>query len=329
MPFLSIVVPVYNVEQYLDECLSSIIQQTYTDWECICVNDGSTDKSNEILQKYASLDMRIKILEQENRGPSAARSLALSVVCGEYVCFVDADDFLDSDAFHQLVDLVKAYQVDVLGYSYKTVPDNVTSKYTMTVGKRLTPQELLATTYTPQASDDFAFVWRFMIRKGLLNSNGIDFHPKICVGEDTVFMMEVFSYAENIYLTDYAPYNYRVDNKYSIMHKEQYKPYLENSLILQYEAKREIIERNHWDELTPFSFDLADRAVKRYSRMLMANRKANGESKDKYIREVLNLPMMRDAMRIIGFKNVFGNWKEYVVFLCMKFQFMPVLKRYF
>lgn len=96
-----------------------------------------------------------------------------------------------------------------------------------------------------------------------------------------------------------------------------------------YEKKREIIQKNAWDKLTPFSFDLANRTVENYSRMLMANRKANGEPKEKYIREVLGLPMMQDAMHVIGYRNVFDNWKEYVVYLCMKFCFMPVLKHYF
>ena len=329
MPFLSIIVPVYNVERYLDECLSSIINQSYTDWECICVNDGSTDNSFEILQKYASIDKRIRILEQRNSGPSVARSLGISVANGEYICFMDADDFLDCDTYRSLVEMMNGYQIDVLGYSYKTFPNGTISRYTMTVGKLLSPLELLSSTITPQTSDDFAFVWRYMIRKEILDVNGINFKPEISVGEDTVFMMEVFSHVRSVYLTDYAPYNYRVDNQYSIMHKEQYKPYLESSLIAQYEAKRQIIERNHWNELTPFSLDLADRAVKRYSRMLMANRKAKGESKELYIREVLSLPMMKDAMKVIGFRNIFDNWKEYIVFICMKFQFMPVLKRYF
>ena len=329
MPFLSIIIPVYNVEQYLDECLSSIVNQTYTDWECICVNDGSTDKSAEVLYKYASLDKRITILEQENSGPSVARSLGMSTMCGKYVCFVDADDFLDHEALCYLVDLVNVHHLDVLGYSYRTVPNGGFSKYTMTVGKALRPSDLLSSTATPQASDDLAFVWRFLIRKELLDVHGINFSPVICVGEDTVFMMEVFSCAEKVYLTDYAPYNYRIDNEHSIMHEAKYKPYLESSLITQYNAKKQLIEHNRWDELTPFSFDLANRAVRQYSRMLMANRKANGEPKEQYISEVLNLPMIKDAMRIIGYRNIFTNWREYVVFLCMKFHFMPVLKRYF
>ena len=266
---------------------------------------------------------------QENRGLAAARFEGMLRANGKFIMFVDSDDFLDNNACEQLVTIVERYEIEVLGYSYKTYPNGCTSKYSMQIGQVLTPPQLLSSTVIPQSSDDLCFVWRYMICRDFLNRFNIQFNSKVRFAEDMIFIMEVFSFAKNVYLTNCAPYNYRTNNPHSIMHESKYNPYMEKSLLLVYDIKREIIERNHWDELTPFSFDLADRAVKRYSRMLMANRKAKGESKDKYIREVLNLPMMRDAMRIIGFKNVFGNWKEYVVFLCMKFQFMPVLKRYF
>ena len=92
---ISIVVPVYNVEKYLRQCLDSIINQTFKDFECICVNDGSTDKSLSILQEYANKDNRIKIIPQKNIGLAGARNTALSVASGKYVLFVDSDDYID------------------------------------------------------------------------------------------------------------------------------------------------------------------------------------------------------------------------------------------
>ena len=329
MPYLSIIVPVYNVEQYLDECLSSIINQTYTDWECICVNDGSTDKSCQILERYAEQDSRIRLISQENKGLAATRSEGMLWAKGKFIIFVDSDDYLDTNACEQLVLIAETHNMDVLGYSYKTYPNGCSSKYSMQTEKLLSPSRLLGSTSVPQSSDDMCFVWRYMIRRELLTEFNIHFNSKVRFAEDMIFVMEVFSYARNVYLTDFAPYNYRTNNPHSIMHESKYNPYMEESLQLVYDIKRQIIKRNNWDELTPFSLDLADRAVKRYSRMLMANRKAKGEGKEQYIREVLSLPMMKDAMKVIGFRNIFDNWKEYMVFLCMKFQFMPVLKRYF
>ena len=97
------------------------------------------------------------------------------------------------------------------------------------------------------------------------------------------------------------------------MHDKRYNPYMEESLSIVYDTKKRIILDNHWDELTPFSFDLANRAIKNYSCMLMNNRRTKGESKAKYIPEVLHLPMIQDAMKVIGYRNIFDNWKEYMV----------------
>lgn len=96
MPYFSIIIPVYNVAPYLRECLDSVLAQTFTDWEAICVDDGSTDGSGAILDEYAAKDKRFRVIHQANAGVSAARNKALDVLNGEYVCFVDSDDKVDS-----------------------------------------------------------------------------------------------------------------------------------------------------------------------------------------------------------------------------------------
>ena len=91
---ISIIVPVYNVEEYLEECLESICKQTYTDIEVVLVNDGSTDGSKEICEKYCRQDSRFKLINQENQGQSAARNNGVSFSTGEYITFVDSDDVI-------------------------------------------------------------------------------------------------------------------------------------------------------------------------------------------------------------------------------------------
>ena len=91
-PKISVIIPVYNVEKYLSECLDSIVNQTLKDIEIICVNDGSTDNSLSILQEYASKDKRIKIIDKENEGQGYARKVGLDIVSGEYILFCDSDD---------------------------------------------------------------------------------------------------------------------------------------------------------------------------------------------------------------------------------------------
>ena len=103
-PQVSVIVPVYNQEQYLEECISSIRRQTLAEWECIIVNDGSSDSSGEIARRFSEEDSRIRCLEQENRGVSSARNLGMRHASGRYLCFVDGDDFIDAAFLKHLLD---------------------------------------------------------------------------------------------------------------------------------------------------------------------------------------------------------------------------------
>ena len=97
-PFFSIVIPVYNVSPYLRECLDSVLAQTFTHWEVICVDDGSTDGSGAILDEYTAKDVRFKVIHQKNEGVSAARNKALDMAMGEWFLFLDGDDVFRQDA---------------------------------------------------------------------------------------------------------------------------------------------------------------------------------------------------------------------------------------
>ena len=110
--FFSIIIPVYNVSPYLRECLDSVLAQTFTDWEAICVDDGSTDGSGAILDEYAAKDARFKVIHQKNAGVSAARNVALGVVSGEWLTFLDADDILPQDTYSKYSALIEQYDYD-------------------------------------------------------------------------------------------------------------------------------------------------------------------------------------------------------------------------
>lgn len=99
----SIIIPVYNVEQYLDKCLKSISKQTFLDFECIIVDDGSPDNSNAIIDKYVNKDQRFKVIHQKNMGLSAARNTGLDAAKGDYIAFVDSDDYIANDYLEKFV----------------------------------------------------------------------------------------------------------------------------------------------------------------------------------------------------------------------------------
>lgn len=121
---LSIVVPVYNVEEFLPKCIESILAQTYSDFELIMVNDGSKDRSGEICDVYAKKDARIQVIHQRNKGVSAARNTALNRIAGEYVGFIDSDDWIEPDMYEQLIHQVEEYKADIAICDTKRVFNN-------------------------------------------------------------------------------------------------------------------------------------------------------------------------------------------------------------
>ena len=115
---LSIIVPVYNVEEYVSECIDSILAQTFTDWELILINDGSTDNSGKICDEYAQKDSRIKVIHKENGGLSSARNVGLDITKGEYITFIDSDDrIIGENVFQRLIEILsKDSEIDIVQY---------------------------------------------------------------------------------------------------------------------------------------------------------------------------------------------------------------------
>lgn len=117
-PLISIIVPVYQVKEYVGECIESLLTQTYTNLEILLVDDGSTDGSGAICDQYAGRDARVRVVHQENQGPSAARNAGLDCAKGEYIAFVDSDDVVLPDFIETLFGLVKKYQADIAACAY-------------------------------------------------------------------------------------------------------------------------------------------------------------------------------------------------------------------
>ena len=129
MAKVSIIVPVYNIENYIERCIESLINQTECDIEIILVNDGSTDSSGVLCDSYAKLDSRIRVIHKKNGGLSSARNTGVSIAASEYVQLVDGDDYLRKDAVERLVEVMMKYPSDIIQFQYQEVDDNETPVY--------------------------------------------------------------------------------------------------------------------------------------------------------------------------------------------------------
>ena len=168
MPILSVIIPVYNVSLYLDECLNSVVHQSLQDIEIICINDGSTDNSLDILKKWGKKDHRIIILDQKNKGVSTARNEGLKIAQGNYITFVDADDMVCSNIYSGLIPTMQIYELDAYIFAFKTFPNERIETTGFPTNTILTWQELFASNPQIQSKNSLCFNWRFIYKKEVL-----------------------------------------------------------------------------------------------------------------------------------------------------------------
>ena len=210
MAKVSVIVPVYNVEKYLKRCLDSLINQTLSDIDIICINDGSKDSSLQILEQYAQKDSRIVIYNQENSGLSVARNTGLEHASGEYIGFVDSDDWVDLDFYEKLYNSAKNNNADI------AVADFI-REHTNKKPKRLKLKEEKIYT-TPE--DKFMIckvhregcVWNKIYRTEFIHSINLKFVPKMYY-EDRDFTIRSLYFSKKLVTTPNTYYRYFVNPK--------------------------------------------------------------------------------------------------------------------
>ena len=229
---ISIIVPVYNVEKYIVKCMDSLINQTYRDIEIICVNDASTDCSLTILNQYAKKDSRVKIIDKENEGVSLARNKGIELACGQYLMFVDSDDWIEPTTCEVALSEILKENADVLMWPYvrefkdKSVPKKIwdsdklifedadvqTKLHRRFVG--LLDEELSM----PENADALCTIWGKIYNANVIKQNKIFFKDIREIGtyEDGLFNLEVFGYVKKVVYIHQFFYHYRKDNDTSI-----------------------------------------------------------------------------------------------------------------
>lgn len=237
---ISVVVPVYNVENYLNECLESILQQTYHELEVILVDDGSTDRSGELCEEWKKKDKRIQVIHQNNQGLSEARNRGLEHITGRYVAFVDSDDILHPKMYEHLTEALQAEQADVAICKEALFWGD---KLQFKCGDRYEIQAVedklqLLTHMTDDWITTIDVVWNKLYKKELLE--GICF-PKGKLSEDVYFQIDVLLRANKAVWLDEKLYGYR-QRTGSIMHQDG-KIYTACAEALIYQKNR-IYEQN-------------------------------------------------------------------------------------
>ncbi len=239
MELISIIIPVYNVEDYLEECLNSVTQQSYKNIEIILINDGSTDNSEKICKDFLQKDQRIRYFFQKNKGLSAARNKGIEMALGQYISFIDSDDKVENNFIEALYTALKKHNTAIASASIQTIPE----------GKLIEPSDFLdekGICYISPSNikEHVGSSWKHLYTKNLLKSI-----PPFIEGlryEDIYFTWVVLIKAQKISYTRNTHYLYRIQREGSIVSTkgEHHLDYLKSYKELQIYLK----ENNLWDD---------------------------------------------------------------------------------
>lgn len=243
---ISIIIPVYNSEQYLRECIESILTQSYVDFEAIFIDDGSQDNSFALINSFAICDNRIKLYHQDNAGVSAARNLGLKYAVGDYVAFIDSDDTISSDYLNRLYQCAIQYSPDIVfsGIVYTNNSDE-TSRVVLTEASLSlqTEDNLIHFMMTPLLTSPVSKLYK----RQIICDNNIQFDTSISFAEDKDFNLQYFQHIKNAYALSYCGYFYRE---------------VENSLSHGRYEYRYRIEHRHWTVKRKMFESLKERSSK-------------------------------------------------------------------
>lgn len=332
MVLISIIVPVYNVEAYLPQCLDSLINQTYQNIEILCVNDGSPDRSGEILREYAARDSRVRVIEQENRGASVARNQGLTVAQGDYIMFVDGDDWIELDTCQRAVEAAKKHNSDVVFWSYVREYEHESKEKLMPLDDEtvlrgnearnmlhrrqlgLVGEELSH----PEYADSMVTVWGKLYSRKLLQQSDAKFVDirKIGTSEDAMFNLEALRGIDTAVYIKQCLYHYRKNNLDSVT--TRYKAELSHQWNCLFDMMQEYIKKNQ----LPASY--AQALQNRISLSVLGlglnimSAPASGREKISMIKNVISAPRYREAVRTLELCYFPAHWK--VFYLCAKWK---------
>lgn len=234
-PLVSVIIPVYNVEKFLRQCLDSVVNQSYQNLEIVCVNDGSPDNSIEILEEYARQDSRFRVISIENQGLSGARNIGTESCQGEYLMYLDSDDWIDFDTVEKAVKAIIDNSVDLVLWNYSkeytsySQPVKVFTAEELFTGEKYIRlhQRLVGLTGDqlkhPEQCDSISTAWGKLYKTSIIKTNNIQFVDTKLIGtEDLLFNAEVFNYCSSAFAIPDCFNHYRKFNTGSL--SRQYKP---------------------------------------------------------------------------------------------------------
>ena len=340
-PQVSIIVPVYNVENYIERCLNSLVNQTFKDIEIITINDGSTDKSLELLNKYAKEDIRISVIDLGDEGVSYCRNLGIEKANGKYIMFVDSDDWIDSSMVEVMYKKAEENKLDLVMCSYIrefkdhskekifNLPEEIIYKEDKVKNELLRKlvgpvKEELS---NPEMLDALGTVWGKLYRADILKENKLKFVDLNEIGsaEDTLFNIFTFNYLSKVMFLNKPMYHYWRDNPKSVT--SQYNPKLKEQRKVFFKYISDFIKENNFEQV--FEEALNNRICTSVLGLGLIecskNNKISGINKIKNIKKIINEEYIRNAYKNLELKYFSIHWRIFYFFIKNKMSFCSYL----
>lgn len=310
MPKFSIIVPVYKVEEYLRECVDSILNQEYTDFEVILVDDGSPDNCPQICDEYAAKDSRIRVLHKENSGVSDSRNRGIEMAQGEYLWFVDSDDYIAENAFLTALKYVEQ-KPDVIKFARASITEKDRSTFgkdTVDFSGIFSGGKKEAVLNRANTNNILPYCWSNMYKTSFIKNNGIKFDPRLSYGEDSVFNFEAFFRAEEIMFAEEYVYVYRVRNSsVSKTAKREFDFRFADQIELNCSLRDEIYERYSKNPKKDYYNDKSRFVIFTiYLNILLTGVCRSGGNRYSLFRKVSKRKMISDALKVYDLSS-FGS----------------------
>ena len=328
-PLISIIVPVYNVEKYLEQCIESIINQTYTNLEIILLNDGSKDSSGAICDRYAEKDSRILVVHKNNEGLAQTRNLGIELAKGEYVMFVDSDDWVDNDICQTLMDAIYTYNVEssmcsyMKEYSGESIPKILHNQDTVFDGNKFRlricgpkNEELKQ----PENLDCYSTVWGKIYPACAVKKYKFTDLKEIGTAEDMLFNLHIFSDIDSMVYVNKNLYHYRKNVSTSIT--SVYKAKLQEQWENLYSKMTHIINSEQLGD--EFRVSLDNRIALNTLGLGLNCMQGTPKFIELYkrVKKVLTDERRNRALKQLKIKYMPIYWKFFFLFAKWKFTFM-------
>lgn len=301
---LSIIIPSYNIETFIGRCIESCENQNLNKdlYEIIVVNDGSTDSSIDIAKEYAEKYNNIIIINQENKGLSGARNSGIKKAIGEYIWFIDGDDFIDMNCLRDIIEYITNNDLDILYIRYKKTKNNhsnsISDKFIPNFNNRI----IDGVKFFENAEGDFVMVWRYIFRKELFLINNLSFYEGI-IHEDVEFTHRILYYSKKIGKCNNPIYNYYIrDNSIMRSINKEKEFFSIKKIILSIQEFRDEINNSQYKNI-----------LNRYLQQIVANylyfKISNKDFETNDIKEISNI------LKLKLYKNI--SLKKYCQFFAL------------